>query len=171
MRRLAFILLLGAAAGGALAAEAAKKPATPAAAPAAPSAANTAPPAANTAPPAADLPTALFGMSWGDPVAPGMVRREVRMPPGVAMYGRDSDTLELAGVPLNAIHYVYEQGVLGGFSIPLAAGRKDSLVAALSKSWGPPRQAGEKSEWVEPTLRAVLGPGPEGVYILNVFPR
>ncbi len=87
------------------------------------------------------------------------------------MYGRASDKLELAGVPVNAIHYVFEQGRLGGFSIPVNQQDKGTLTASLTRSWGTPLLTGEKAEWITPTLRAVLGPGPAGIYILNVFPR
>lgn len=121
---------------------------------------------------AAPLPTALFGMSWGDPVSAGMVRLEVKVPPGYAMYKRPTDRLELSGVPVREIQYVFQNGRLDGLNVVVDAAQRAALEAALSRSWGASRQKGTTAdvEWNAPTLHAVLGPVAGG-HLLMVFPR
>ena len=111
----------------------------------------------------------LFGLRWGDPVLPGMVKTP-SSPPGAQMYVRSDDKLELAGVPVESVLYVYENNRLAGFSIPVAANRKDALVAVLKKLWGEPQSQGNALFWFTTATMATLRELPGGTRVnLNVY--
>lgn len=116
----------------------------------APTAAGAPKPAA--AEPASDLPV-LYGMHWGDPVQPGMEQEHVEgLPPNRAFYKRAADRLALDTAPLEAVHYVFDDGRLAGFSLQFAQSDKAAVVAAATKLWGNPSVQSGTHFWLTPSL-------------------
>lgn len=108
------------------------------------------------APPKEPVP-ALFGLNWGDWVQAGMEKIDLKTPPGLAVYRRPADKLELFGVRLLTIRYIYDGQELAGIWVTLADNQKAALIAELNKRWknGTPGPAGSV-RWFAKDVMAVL---------------
>ncbi len=105
--------------------------------------------------------TALFGLSWGDPLPQGMALVPGQTRSDMKFYSRPQDKLEIDGVPLEHIWYDFPAGRLEGIQLRFALARKDVLVRVLSARWGPPVAQGAGAlMWNTPALRAILRPLP-----------
>ncbi len=107
------------------------------------------------------IQTALFGLSWGDPLPQGMAVVPGQTRSDAKFYSRPQDKLEIDGVPLEHIWYDFPAGRLEGIQLRFALTRKDALVRALNARWGPPvPQSNGALMWSTPAVRAILRPLP-----------
>lgn len=100
---------------------------------------------------------ALFGLKWGDWVQGGMEKIDLKTPPGLAVYRRPADKLELFGVRLLTIRYIYDGQELAGIWVTLADKQKAALIAELNRRWknGTPGPEGSV-RWLTKDVMAVL---------------